>query len=157
MVAALVGGGLTIATGESLTGGLVAATLAQVPGCSAVLRGGIVAYQRDVKASLLDVPESALAEGLVSEAVALAMARGAAARLGADVGIGTTGVAGPEPHDGEPVGSAWIAVSVGGSAVARHLSLTGDREQIRCQTAAGCFDLLQELLAAQPHGRAPGE
>jgi len=152
VVARLVDLGLTVATGESLTGGLVAASLAQVPGCSAVLRGGIVAYQRDVKARLLDVPESTLAQGLVSEAVASAMARGAAAQLGADVGIGTTGVAGPEPHEGVPVGSVWIAVCVGQVVVARHLSLAGDREQIRCQTAAACFELLTELLSSSEVG-----
>jgi nicotinamide-nucleotide amidase len=146
-VSTLLDRGLTVATGESLTAGLVASTLAQVPGCSAVLQGGIIAYQREVKAALLRVPEAALAHGLVSEPVAVAMAQGARAALVADVGIATTGVAGPEPHDGEPVGSAWIAVALADRVVARHLTLTGDREEIRCQTAAACFELVGEALS----------
>lgn len=143
--------GLTVATGESVTAGLVAATLAEVPGCSTVLRGGIVAYQADVKADLLGVPPEALAEGLVSAAVALAMARGAAAATDAQVGIGTTGVAGPDPHDGEPVGSVWIAVVAPGVEQARHLGLAGDRADIRCQTVAACWDLVLQVV------RPPGE
>ena len=111
MVATLLERGLTVATGESLTAGLVAATLAEVPGCSAVLRGGVVAYQADVKRQLLDVSDEELGAGPGQPSRwREAMARGAARRLGADVGIGTTGVAGPDPHDGEPVGSVWIAV-----------------------------------------------
>lgn len=143
--------GFTVATGESVTAGLVAATLAEVPGCSAVLRGGIIAYQVDVKADLLRVPPEALAEGVVSAAVAVAMARGSLAATGAQVGVGTTGVAGPDPHDGEPVGSVWVAVVAPGFEQARHLQLTGDRADIRCQTVAACWDL---LLHAVP---APGE
>lgn len=139
--------GLTLATGESLTAGLVAATLAEVPGCSAVLRGGVVAYDADVKARLLGVPEGDLARGLVSAAVAGAMAEGARERLAASVGVGTTGVAGPDPHEGEPVGSVWIAVAGPRDTLTRHLSLTGDREQIRRQTVAACFDLLSTSLA----------
>ncbi len=148
VVSALVQFGLTVATGESLTAGLVAATLAQVPGCSAVLRGGVVAYQRDVKGSLLHVPEAALGQGLVSEAVAAAMARGARESLVADVGIATTGVAGPEPHDGQPVGSTWIAVALVDGVATRHLALAGTRQEIRCQTVAACFDLVLETLPA---------
>jgi nicotinamide-nucleotide amidase len=148
VVAGLVAQGLTIATGESLTAGLVAATLAQVPGCSAVLRGAIVAYQPDVKAALLGVSAEDLRHGLVSEAVACAMARGAADALIADIGVGTTGVAGPEPHDGEPVGSTWVAVCVGARCNARHLVLTGGRDAIRRQTVEACFELVLETLAA---------
>jgi nicotinamide-nucleotide amidase len=148
VVAGLVAQGLTIATGESLTAGLVAATLAQVPGCSAVLRGAIVAYQPDVKAALLGVSAEDLRHGLVSEAVACAMARGVADALKADIGVGTTGVAGPDPHDGEPVGSTWVAVCVGARCNARHLVLTGDRDAIRRQTVEACFELVLETLAA---------
>jgi nicotinamide-nucleotide amidase len=135
-----------VATGESVTAGLVAATLADVPGCSVVLRGGVVAYQADVKESLLDVPRAAIDGGLVSQAVAEGMASGAARRLGADIGIGTTGVAGPDPHDGEPVGSVWIAVATAAGARARHLSIDGDRERIRRQTVEACWELLLDLL-----------
>jgi nicotinamide-nucleotide amidase len=153
VVGLLLDRGLTVATGESLTAGLVAATLADVPGCSAVLRGGVVAYQADVKRSLLDVPDAALDQGLVSRAVAEAMAAGAARRLGADVGIGTTGVAGPDPHDGQPVGSAWIAVVTPDGPVSRQLTLAGDRSAIRRQTVEACWALVLDALGtAAPAG-----
>jgi nicotinamide-nucleotide amidase len=146
VVATLLERGLTVATGESLTAGLVAATLAEVPGCSAVLRGGVVAYQADVKRQLLDVSDEELGAGLVSQQVAEAMARGAARRLGADIGIGTTGVAGPDPHDGEPVGSVWIAVVTPSGPVSRHLALTGDRAGIRRQSVEACWGLVLDAL-----------
>lgn len=147
VVSACLQRGLTVATGESLTAGLVAATLAEVPGCSAVLRGGVVAYQPDVKADLLGVPAEALAQGIVSEQVARALAEGAARVLRSDVGIGTTGVAGPDPHDGQPVGTVWIAVHVPGATRAVGLHLTGDREEIRRQTVVSCWALALELVA----------
>lgn len=150
MVAALLARGLTVATGESLTAGLVAATLAEVPGCSAVLRGGVVAYQADVKGSLLGVSAEALGAGLVSREVAEALADGAARQLGADVGIGTTGVAGPEPHDGEAVGSVWIAVVGPAGRVSRHLALTGDRAGIRRQTVEACWALALDAMETVP-------
>lgn len=150
LVAALAARGWTLATGESLTAGLVAATLADVPGCSAVLRGGVVAYQADVKAGLLGVPEEALAHGLVSAAVARGLAEGAARTLDADVGIGTTGVAGPDPHDGSPVGSVWIAVATPDGTVAEHRQLAGGREAIRRQTVEACWELLGRQLGRRP-------
>ena len=146
VVSALSTRGLTIATAESLTAGLVAATLADVPGCSAVLRGGVVAYQADVKAGLLGVPAADLAAGVVSEAVARAMAEGARRALGADIGIGTTGVAGPESHGGEPAGSVWIAVAGPAGTVARHLALDGGRAAIRRQTVEACWDLVSVVI-----------
>jgi nicotinamide-nucleotide amidase len=138
--------GLTLATGESVTAGLVAATLADVPGCSAVLRGGVVAYQVDVKGTLLGVPEAALADGIVSRSVAVAMAAGAARALRADVGVGTTGVAGPDPHDGQPVGTVWVAVSAPGGVWATGLGLAGDRAQIRRQTVEACWALVLDAV-----------
>lgn len=138
--------GWSIATAESLTAGRVAATLADVPGCSDVLRGGVVAYQADVKVELLDVAADLADRGVVTAAVAEAMARGAQSALRADVGIATTGVAGPEPHAGEPVGSVWIAVATPEQLAARHLSLDGDREAIRAATVVACWDLLADLL-----------
>ena len=138
--------GLTLATGESLTAGLVASTLAEIPGCSGMLRGAVVAYHPDLKRDLLGVPDEAIAHGVVSEAVARAMAAGAARVLAADIGIGTTGVAGPDPHDGEAAGSVWIAVSGPDGTRSRHLSIAGDRQEIRRQTVAACFDLVLEGL-----------
>ena len=154
VVATLSARGLTLATGESLTAGLVAATIADVPGSSAVLRGGVVAYDREVKSDLLAVPVEVLDSGLVTGTVAEAMARGAATALRADLGIGTTGVAGPEPHGGEPVGSVWIAV-VGGPAAGertkvQHLDLSGDRSGIRRQTVRACLALVLDVLDIAP-------
>lgn len=139
--------GWTLATGESLTAGRVAATLADVPGCSDVLRGGVVAYQPDVKVGLLGVPADIAARGVVTAGVAEAMARGAQVALRADVGVATTGVAGPDPHAGEPVGSVWIAVATPEQVASRHLSLSGDREDIRAATVDACWNLLADLLA----------
>ncbi len=152
LVAALITRGWTLATGESLTAGLVTAGLADVPGCSAVLRGGVVAYQPDIKAEVLGVPADALAAGVVSEPVARALAEGAARVLGAEVGIGTTGVAGPQPHDGSPVGSVWIAVTTPEGTRTEHLSLHGDRAAIRCQTVEACWDLLGRVLGVGVSG-----
>jgi len=158
VVRALVDAGLTIASGESLTAGLVAATLAEVPGCSAVLRGGVVAYQRDVKAEVLGVPPEALAAGLVSREVAEAMATGAARVLGADLGVGTTGVAGPDAHDGQPPGTVWVAVSGPRGVSARRLALRGDREEIRRATVSACWPLvLEQCTPGEPSGSKPGE
>lgn len=103
--------GRTIAVAESLTGGLVAATIVSVPGASAALRGGVVAYATEVKASVLGVDAGLLARvGAVDPDVADAMAAGVARLLGADYGVATTGVAGPDPQDGHPVGEVWISV-----------------------------------------------
>ena len=113
VVHALADAGLTVAMGESLTAGLVAARLADVPGASAVLHGGVVAYQNAVKTGLLGVPEDLLARvGAVDADVARRMALGARAALGTDVGVATTGVAGPEPHQGQPVGTVWLGLAV---------------------------------------------
>lgn len=103
--------GLTVATAESLTAGLVAATVATVPGASAVLRGGLVVYTTALKHDLAGVDADLLAaRGPVDPDVAGQLARGAAQRCGADVGVGVTGVAGPDPQDGHPVGEVWIGV-----------------------------------------------
>lgn len=141
----------SIACGESLTGGLVCAQLASVPGCSAVLRGGIVAYQPEVKERALGVTSDVLAQGLVSEEVAIALATGARAALGAEIGIGTTGAAGPDPHDGAAPGSAWIAVSVpGGQPWTKELHIDGDREQVRAQVADAALALTALALTTEP-------
>ncbi len=114
--------GLTVATAESLTAGLVAATIADVPGASAVLRGGVVSYAVEVKARVLGVDAAWLAEhGPVDPRVAEEMAIGAARVCDADLGVSTTGVAGPEPHGGREVGTVYLGVAVQGS-VARSAS-----------------------------------
>jgi len=147
--------GLTIGAAESLTGGLVTAALTTVPGASAVVRGGIVAYATDVKNSLLGVDTGLLAlVGAVHPDVALAMARGARERLGAAVGVATTGVAGPDPADGQPVGTVHIAVATASGKRHEALMLSGDREQIRRGTVDHVLKLLvTTLMEDDAHGR----
>ena len=111
VVAALTARHLTLAVAESLTGGALTDALVGVPGASACLRGGVVAYATDLKSLLLDVPEALLREhGAVHADVARAMADGVRKRLGSDLGVATTGVAGPDPQDGRPVGEVHVAV-----------------------------------------------
>jgi nicotinamide-nucleotide amidase len=122
----------TVAVAESLTGGLVSAALTDVPGASRAFRGGVVSYATDLKATLLGVSEEMLAvHGAVHPGVAAAMAGGVRARLGATYGVATTGVAGPEPQDGQKVGTAHIAVSAEDDTVVRTIALEGDRGRIR--------------------------
>lgn len=103
--------GLTIATAESLTAGLCAATIAEVPGASAVLRGGVIVYATELKHDLAGVSEETLrAHGPVAAETAAELAEGAARRCGADVGVALTGVAGPDPQDGHPVGEVFIGI-----------------------------------------------
>ena len=100
----------TVATAESLTGGLVGAAITAVPGSSAIYRGGVIPYATDLKASLLDIPKLTMSHGPVSSEVVAAMAVNAAYLLNADFGVATTGVAGPDVQDDKPVGTAFIAV-----------------------------------------------
>lgn len=139
--------GQTMATAESLTGGLVAATVVDVPGSSKVLRGGLVVYATDLKHSLAGVDADLLAaEGPVSAAVAVSLARGARSRCGADWGVATTGVAGPDPQDGVPVGTVFVAVSGPAVEEVRSLSLAGDRPEIRAATVKAALSLLRDSL-----------
>jgi nicotinamide-nucleotide amidase len=146
-VGMLIASGQTVGTAESLTGGLVAAALTTVPGASAVVRGGIVAYAADLKCSLLGVPAELIDRvGTVHRDVALAMAGGAKTRLRATVGVATTGVAGPDPADGQPVGTVHIAVSTPARAVHEAFLLGGDRPEIRRTTVDHLLDLLVRTL-----------
>lgn len=140
--------GLTVATAESLTGGRVCAELTTVPGSSAVVRGGVISYATDVKTSVLGVPADLLArEGAVHPAVASAMASGVCRVLGADVGLATTGVAGPSEQDGQSVGTVHIAVALTSEVTGRSLRLAGDRESIRTQTVLAVIDLAGTVVA----------
>jgi nicotinamide-nucleotide amidase len=139
--------GQTAAVAESLTGGMVAAALTAIPGASVVFRGGVVAYATDLKASLLGVPSGLLdARGAVDPDVAAAMADGARCRLAATVGSATTGVAGPDPADGQPVGTVHIAVAAGSDVEVRSLTLTGDRHEIRAAAVEQVLGLLVDVL-----------
>lgn len=141
--------GVTVATAESLTGGLVAAALTGVPGASAVVRGGVVSYASAVKAAVLGVPADLLAaRGAVDPEVAVAMAFGAARVVGADLAVATTGVAGPDAADGKPVGRVYIATN--DPVAVRELDLPGDRAAIRAATVAAALDLLAQALATRP-------
>jgi nicotinamide-nucleotide amidase len=133
----------TVATAESLTGGLVAATLTDIPGASQAFRGGVVSYATDLKARLLGVdPAMLAAHGAVYAPVAVAMAAGVRDRLGATVGIATTGVAGPEPQDGVPPGTVHIAVSLADDTIVRTIALVGDRDEVRTLTVERVLGLL---------------
>ncbi len=142
LLAALGRHGWTVAVAESLTGGLVTATLVDVPGASRTVRGGVVSYATDLKATLLGVDPALLAaRGAVDPDVARAMAQGVRARLGADVGLATTGVAGPDPQDGHGPGTVHVAVVTPQDVRVISSVLPGDRAAVR----AGARD---EVLAA---------
>src|SRR5262249_12872756 len=137
--------GLSLATAESCTGGLVAARLTAVPGASDVFRGALVAYANEVKELGLDVPELLLAEhGAVSAEVARAMATGVCARLGADVGVSVTGIAGPEGGTPDkPVGLVFVHAVGPDGEKAVHTELPGDREMIRGRATAAALHLVR--------------
>jgi nicotinamide-nucleotide amidase len=157
--------GSTLATAESLTGGLVGAAITAVPGCSAVYRGGVVSYATEVKAQLLDVDQALLDDvGAVHPNVASAMADGAARRLGADYAVATTGVAGPSPQDGKPPGTVFVGVRGprGCCWFDESLDVDGptplDRESVRRTTTLRALrrvrDVVREDVAeADDHGR----
>jgi nicotinamide-nucleotide amidase len=140
--------GLTLATAESCTGGLVAARLTEVPGSSDVFLGAIVAYSDEVKAAQLGVPEALLAQyGAVSAEVAAAMAHGARARLGADVAVSVTGIAGPGGGtDEKPVGLVFLHAAGHSGELARRLDFPGDRETIRQRSAVAALHLVRRLV-----------
>jgi nicotinamide-nucleotide amidase len=142
--------GETAATAESLTGGLVCATLVDVPGASDVVRGGVVAYATDLKSSLLGVDAELIERlGTVDPAVAEAMAEGVQRSLQATWGIATTGVAGPGPSEGRDVGTVYVAVAGPDGTVSNGLSLPGGRSDIRRKAVAECLSLLLDRLEEQ--------
>jgi len=153
--------GETVAVAESLTGGLVAAELAGVPGASKAFRGSVTAYATDLKRDVLGVDATLLDQrGAVDPQVAAEMAAGVRTLLGAHWGISTTGVAGPEPQDGRPVGTVFIAVhgpgetmneSASGGKVAA-LRLNGSRTEIRMESVRSVLALLLERLVGEHPG-----
>jgi nicotinamide-nucleotide amidase len=139
----------TVAVAESLTGGLLSAALTESPGASVTMRGGLVVYATDAKSSVAGVDEALLSvRGAVDPDVALALARGARAVLRATYGVGVTGVAGPDPQDGKPVGTVFAAVSGPHREVSRAAFLEGGRAEIRAAAVRMCL----ELLAAECGG-----
>ncbi|ADX72613.1 competence/damage-inducible protein CinA-like protein [Pseudarthrobacter phenanthrenivorans Sphe3] len=139
----------TVATAESLTAGMVSAVLADTPGASGMLQGGVVAYQNAAKANLLKVSAQLLADvGSVDGDVAAAMAAGARAALGSDVGVATTGVAGPEAHDGKPVGTVYIGIATAAGTNSFEYLFSGSRAEIRGQACGAALERLLEALAS---------
>lgn len=156
---------VSIAIAESLTAGLVCARLADVPGASDVLRGGVVAYATDLKHELLGVAADTLSRhGVVHPQVAAEMSRSVRVLLGADIGAATTGVAGPGPTDGHPAGTVFVAATARRGIQShrteiRALRLPGTRGQVRAASVDAVFALILELVqpdAARFPGSDPG-
>lgn len=152
VLAALVERGWTLGVAESLTGGALAAELVSVPGASASLRGAIVAYATPVKHTLLGVDDALLdAHGPVHPDVALQMAAGVRGALNvdgapADVGVSTTGIAGPDSPDGQPVGTVHVAVVTPDSSVTELFRFAGDRAEVRARAVDAAIDMLARVL-----------
>ena len=174
--------GLTLATAESLTAGGLSSRIAEVPGTTVALLGGVVAYSSAVKRHVLDVDAQLLEErGAVDPDVAAAMARGVAFCTSADIGLATTGVAGPEPHEGKDVGTVYLGLACRKTAAQRLglrlpsgcepasaglgpegaetwisgsllLDLHGDRAAIRAASVEGALKLVEDFLLTEPHG-----
>jgi nicotinamide-nucleotide amidase len=157
--------GLTVATAESCTGGLIAKLLTDIAGSSGYFRGGVVAYANETKMRLLGVAEEVLAaHGAVSAQVARAMAEGALAATGADLAVAVTGVSGPGGGTAaKPVGLTYVAVARAGGAEVRRFAWSGDRGANRAATAAAAIELLVgcaealPVAAPAPSGAVPGE
>ena len=151
-ISTLADAGLTVAVAESLTGGALCAELVSVPGASTVLRGAVVAYDTALKSSLLGVPAELLAEhGPVHADVARLMAEGVrvAAAVGghpADIGVATTGVAGPDSQGDAPVGLVFVAVADESGATVREFRFDGDRAEVRARAVAAAIELMIERL-----------
>ena len=147
VVAALQGRALTIASAESLTGGGLGAAITSVPGASEVYVGGVVCYANRVKAELLRVPASVIdGVGAVSADCARAMATGVREVVGADIGVSTTGVAGPGAQEGKAAGLVYVAVADVAGESCRELQLSGDRSAIRAATSRAALLLVRERI-----------
>ena len=144
--------GLRIATAESCTGGLVGERLTEIPGSSEVFAGGVICYANALKISLLGVPAGLIeAEGAVSEAVAIAMAKGAVERLGVDLAAAVTGIAGPGGGtETKPVGTVWLALAHGRETTVRRVVYLGDRHDVRRRAAQGALAMLLRQLQGLP-------
>lgn len=159
VINALIGRGLRIAVAESLTGGQLVAALVDVAGASVPVVGGVVAYDTAIKRSVLGVSASLLEQrGAVDPQVAEQMATGVRSALAVDgrptdVGIATTGVAGPDPQDGKAPGTVYVGVAIGGRVFSVPLSLSGTRRDIQTQTVDAALAILNDALAES----SPGE
>jgi nicotinamide-nucleotide amidase len=153
----LLAAGATVATAESVTGGLLGATVTATPGSSEVYVGGVVTYATELKMSILHIPASIVSgPGVVSAECAEAMAAGVRELTGATYAVSTTGVAGPDEQEGKPAGTVYVGVA--GPGAVRHvaLHLTGDRETIRALTVAAAVSALSEQVSTD-NGMYVGE
>ncbi|MFI7060872.1 CinA family protein [Kribbella sp. NPDC050124] len=142
--------GETVATAESLTGGMVGAALTDIPGVSAVYRGGVIVYATDLKAKLAGVPDDLLAAvGPVHPDTAGALATGVRERLGATYGLATTGVAGPDPQAGVEAGTVYVAAAGPDTVEVRKLELSGDRTAIRKGSVQAVLELAVAVVAEE--------
>ena len=147
VAAQLIARGLSLGVAESLTGGLIASRLVNVPGASAWFKGGVVAYDTQVKYDVLGLP----AGPVVTTEAAAAMAVGAQRLTKAEVGLGITGVAGPDDQEGVAPGTVFVGLALpGGATEARELRLPGDRERVRQYGAISALDLLRRALLTLP-------
>ena len=145
VVALMQSQGLTLALAESVTGGLIAARLTDVPGASKVLRGAVVPYDREIKTGVLGAPDV----NAVSSEMALAMAEGACRVLGADVGLATTGAAGPDPHEGAEAGTVWIGLHLDGEGEAARVRFNMARTMVRQLGTITALNLLRTRLLSR--------
>jgi PncC family amidohydrolase len=154
LIAQLAAQGNRVAVAESLTGGLLLSELISIAGASNVVQGGMVCYSTQSKIEVLGVTADTIAQyGVISEATAIAMAQQVAKKFKAEIGIATTGVAGPERQEDKPTGTVFIAVASAAGAVAIALALTGDRSQIRAQSVMAALELLGKYSGDLPSGQ----
>lgn len=140
--------GLSLAIGESCTGGLIGHSVTNVPGSSSYFKGGVIAYSNELKVKLLQVsPHTLETRGVVSKEIALEMARGVKGVTGADIGLSATGIAGPEGGTKEkPVGTVFIALSSRGVERCKRLQLSGNRDEIKAMASQKALELLRDYL-----------
>jgi len=155
IVRALTDGRATVATAESVTAGRLAARLTDVPGSSAVYAGGVVGYATAVKVAMLGVPEELVATyGVVSEECARSMAEGVRALLRTTYGVSTTGVAGPDTQEGQPVGTVFVGVAGPTGTEVVRLALAGGRAQIQAAAVDGALSALAGMMGVADHSSA---
>lgn len=156
VLARLAAAGATLATAESLTGGLLAARITDVPGASTVFRGALVCYATDLKTSVLGVPPEVVAEhGVISAPCARAMAEGGRRVAGTTYAVSTTGVAGPDGQDGKPPGTVFVAVAGPAGVEVRELALDDDRAAIRELSCREALTQLARVVLGAPSGDTP--
>ncbi|MCL2200866.1 MAG: nicotinamide-nucleotide amidohydrolase family protein, partial [Oscillospiraceae bacterium] len=144
--------GMTFAAAESCTGGLISKRITDIPGASSVFMGSTIAYSEHTKSAVLDIPSELVEQkNAVSPEVSLAMADSVRIKFSASIGIGITGIAGPDSDSsGQKPGTVFVALTTKDIKCCRHLSLYSDRERIRTGAANHAFDMIRRLLTGLP-------